>query len=295
MGLSDSTTEFLAEQTSVREKPRISTRNLRVFVACYESGSVTDAADSLFISQSAASRSLSSFEQKLDTTLFDRTAHGLQPTEAADEIFDACSKALEALDEAIAHIVNRREQRVLNVGVVHDLLTLTAPVVRDFAHDHSMGHLALHDANTLVNQVRVGTIDLALIASLREQLPADLVATPMRSMQFALFRPAEGYRADIVALPPEGTWERATLRALLGDLHPGPSFEAAGGATTKRLVREGFSAYLPLCCGEDLEDVQIVEPIFDIQVYAITRDALSNNPDADRFAQIFSATIDHET
>lgn len=58
-------------------------RQLRYFVAIFEHGSISRAAEHLRISQPALTRQLHQFERALNTTLFERVPTGVSPTPAA--------------------------------------------------------------------------------------------------------------------------------------------------------------------------------------------------------------------
>ena len=62
---------------------------LKTFHAAAEYGSLTAAADSLKISQSAVSRQITALEQDLDVSLFHRHARGLTLTEQGHILFKA--------------------------------------------------------------------------------------------------------------------------------------------------------------------------------------------------------------
>lgn len=85
-------------------------RHIRAFLAVMESGGVTKAADSLYIAQSAITRSIKSLESTLGVPLFERKANGMLPTvfgntllfraqRAATELKDAKAKLLPILKE----------------------------------------------------------------------------------------------------------------------------------------------------------------------------------------------------
>lgn len=62
-----------------------SIRQLEAFALVYELGTISKAAERMYISQSAVSVMLRQLETTLDTKLFDRTTRSLQPTAAAKE------------------------------------------------------------------------------------------------------------------------------------------------------------------------------------------------------------------
>ncbi len=73
----------------------------RVFYTVAKCGSLTRAADELFISQPAVSQAIKQLESQLGTTLFNRTHRGMELSEqGGKEIFGIVEKALAELDSA---------------------------------------------------------------------------------------------------------------------------------------------------------------------------------------------------
>ena len=73
----------------------------RVFYAVAKCGSLTRAADELFISQPAVSQAIKQLEGQLGCSLFNRTHRGMELSEqGGKQIFDIVEKALRELDEA---------------------------------------------------------------------------------------------------------------------------------------------------------------------------------------------------
>ena len=69
---------------------------LTVFVAIYELGTVSGAADHLALSQSATSHALSRLREACRDDLFVRTRQGLSPTPVANEMYPAIKQALDS-------------------------------------------------------------------------------------------------------------------------------------------------------------------------------------------------------
>ena len=73
----------------------------RVFYTVAKSGSLTKAAEELYISQPAVSRSIKQLETQLGITLFTRTHRGMQLSANGGElIFNEVEKALNLLSDA---------------------------------------------------------------------------------------------------------------------------------------------------------------------------------------------------
>lgn len=73
----------------------------RVFYKVAKCGSLTKAAEELYISQPAVSQSIKQLESQLNTTLFNRTHKGMElSVHGGEQIIKNVEKALELLDEA---------------------------------------------------------------------------------------------------------------------------------------------------------------------------------------------------
>ncbi len=83
---------------------------LRIFHAVAEAGSLTRAADTLRLSQSAMSRQISALEETLSTTLFHRHARGLLLTEQGELLFAATIAICSRLDSAVARLRDSQDK-----------------------------------------------------------------------------------------------------------------------------------------------------------------------------------------
>ena len=78
-------------------------RHIEVFYAVYSSGSVTQAAEVLNVSQPSVSKVLAHAEQQLGYRLFDRVKGKLVPTPEADQLFTHVSEVNDSL-ESMRHV-----------------------------------------------------------------------------------------------------------------------------------------------------------------------------------------------
>lgn len=62
------------------------------FVSVYESGSISQAAEAIFLSQQAVSHSLRELEKKLGGALFERSSSGVAPTRLGETLYDDARK-----------------------------------------------------------------------------------------------------------------------------------------------------------------------------------------------------------
>lgn len=75
---------------------------LRTFTLLYETGSVTETANNLNVTQPAVSHALARLRKQLNDTLFLRTADGLSPTDTARRLYPEVRQGLEVIDAAVA-------------------------------------------------------------------------------------------------------------------------------------------------------------------------------------------------
>ncbi|EFH11531.1 LysR family transcriptional regulator, partial [Teichococcus cervicalis] len=93
-----------------------SLRQLRALVAAAETGSFSQAALRLHVSQPALTLQIRELEQGLGVTLFDRTARGARPTRAGLALAHSFQRVLADLD---AVVDSARDEAARRAGVVH--------------------------------------------------------------------------------------------------------------------------------------------------------------------------------
>lgn len=67
---------------------------IRTFVTLYEAGSVTLAAERLFVTQPSVSYALARLRELFDDALFTRTRDGIQPTFVAEQLYGTFRESL---------------------------------------------------------------------------------------------------------------------------------------------------------------------------------------------------------
>lgn len=88
--------------SSLKDLPSV--RQLRAFMAVYETGNMSAAADLLALTQPAVTLLLRELEHKLGVRLFDRTTRTLQRTEAAPEAYAYAERVMADLNEMSASL-----------------------------------------------------------------------------------------------------------------------------------------------------------------------------------------------
>jgi len=97
-------------------------REMEVFIAIVDRGSVTGASEKLGMSAPAVSRALASLEARLGAQLMTRTTRSIRPTGVGVAYLDTCRKVLDTITDAEAHIAVEQNNPVGS-------LTVTAPVL----------------------------------------------------------------------------------------------------------------------------------------------------------------------
>lgn len=92
---------------------------LTTFISVAESGSFTKAAEALFITPPAVMKQINSLENRLGITLFDRSNHGLQLTDAGKSFFQDAKYIIDYSNRAIEKakdIDNQDKQQSIRIG-----------------------------------------------------------------------------------------------------------------------------------------------------------------------------------
>lgn len=82
--------------------PKVDLNLIKIFLAIYETGSVSGAAKRVHLTQPSISYSLSRLRSLLNDPLFHRTRDGMQPTFAADKLYETFRSSLMNIELAIA-------------------------------------------------------------------------------------------------------------------------------------------------------------------------------------------------
>lgn len=89
----------------------------RTFKAIYKTGTLTGAAEALFISQPGVSLHLSSLEAYVGYKLFDRTGRKMIPTERGKVLFNALSDPMAKLEEIEKNFQRSTEKQTPTIGI----------------------------------------------------------------------------------------------------------------------------------------------------------------------------------
>lgn len=100
--------------------PRLDLNLVRVFIAIYETGSLTLASERLFITQPTVSYSLGKLREALNDQLFVRTRDGMVPTACATQTYERFSNGMAEIDRAVeqtSRFVPERSDRRFRIAM----------------------------------------------------------------------------------------------------------------------------------------------------------------------------------
>lgn len=143
-------------------------RQLRYFLAIYEERSVSRAAATVNIAQSAMSLHLSRLEQELLTELFIRQPRGMIPTASGERLSQHARSILRALDAARDDIqqAGRGVSGDISVGMGHSVMkTIGVAFMTRIVTDHPLVGLSISESLSFPTLTKVlrAEVDLAVI------------------------------------------------------------------------------------------------------------------------------------
>lgn len=154
-------------------KPDISLTQLRYFIAAAEQGSMTWAADELFVAQSAISTSIANLERSLGVQLLiRRRAKGLQLTTQGVEFLQRSRGILAALDDAVSALRPENTAGRVNVGCFRTLAPFYLPSIVS-ALEEAHPELQLDVTELLADGVNDALHDQAIEVALTYDLGLD--------------------------------------------------------------------------------------------------------------------------
>ncbi|MEV5968292.1 LysR family transcriptional regulator [Kribbella sp. NPDC051952] len=137
-------------------------RQLRGLVAVVDSGTFTDAAIELGVSQAAVSRGLMALERELGVRLLHRTSRSVMPTTAGVRVLARARQVLAEVDELVSEATSGHTR--LRLGHAWSALgRLTTEFQRRWAAEHPGIELQLIRTNTATGGLAEGLCDLAVV------------------------------------------------------------------------------------------------------------------------------------
>ena len=176
-------------------------KQLRAFCAVAKSGKMTEAAETLFLSQPSISLQISALERELDTVLFERHGPRINMTREGQELYELARPLVEALETLNARFT-RRMKGDLDSGEVivaageSTIIYLLPRLVKRFREMYPNIHLQLRNVTGRdgLAMIRDDEVDFAIGSML--DVPSDISYQPVYSFDPALIVPVGHALAD---------------------------------------------------------------------------------------------------
>ena len=239
---------------------------LLAFRTVVDSGSITAAAEQLGQTVSGISRALGRLEEKLDTTLLNRTTRRLVLTEEGHAFLQRARAILASVDEAEEHMAQRRQQptgRLRVNAALPYMLHVVVPLVPAFRQQFPQIELELNTNDLVIDLLEQDTDVAIRIGPLRD---STLHARPLgshglRVLASPAYLKAHGRPTQVDQLAKHSLLGFAQpvslnhwpLRGLHGDsLQITPALHASSGETLRQLALAGAG----IVCLADFMTVQ---------------------------------------
>ncbi|MCM2356417.1 MAG: LysR family transcriptional regulator, partial [Arenimonas sp.] len=168
---------------------------LRAFCQVARLGSISRAAEALYLSQPAVTLQLQALERELGVRLLERVGRRLVPTREGDLLYEMARPLVEGLDNLAAGF--REQVRGLDAGELHvaagssTILYLLPGIVDAFRQRHPDVRLSLHNVTGAsgLDLLRSDAVDLAVGSML--DVPADLTYAPVYRFEPMLITPPD--------------------------------------------------------------------------------------------------------
>lgn len=166
---------------------------LRAFCQVVRLGSVSRAAEALFVSQPAISLQLQALEREYGSHLFERSGRRLSPTREGQLLFEMAQPLVEGVDGLAASFrdkVSGLDAGELNIAANSSTILYLLPRIVDaFRRAHPDVRLTLHNAISAdgTDLLREDAVDLAVGSML--DVPADLSYEPVYRFEPMLITP----------------------------------------------------------------------------------------------------------
>lgn len=284
----------------------ITLRQLRAFIAVSDTGSFTEAARQLHLTQSALSVLVRELESELGVRMFDRHTRSVVPTEVGRDLYPHARRVLGDLAEAEASVSALRDKKRGQLRVAAPQLmacTLMPQVIAVFTARYPDVQVTLVDTlpEQLLGLVQSSQVALAVGP---DAGPATDVArrTVQRDVQRLVCRPdhplakRRKVRWDELQtqafIAPTRDFMKRLLPQLLALPQPvalRPTYELSYITTALGMVAAGLgitacpSYAAPLIAAHGLKSVPLVEPVFHREVCVYQRAGASLSPAAEAF------------
>ena len=290
-------------------------RKIRFFVAAYETGSITRAAEREHIAQPALTVHIQQLEDELQVKLFERSAHGVNPTPAGKHFYGICQDLLRRLAsvgeemQAFSGEVAGSITAGIMPSICHGPL---APVLARYtaAYPNVAVRIVEGLSGTLAEWVMSGEVDFAICnrpaatpgLALRLVVTDRLVLVSAPNSTRLPFAPCKlGDVTDLkLVLPSPNHFLRHTLDHHInrGDFRPVTTLEIDGQSATLQFVAHSdWSTILPTVAlinefGSSRFTINPIEdPVLSTELYELRSPRRTLNAASERFIAMLEAQL----
>lgn len=258
---------------------------MRYFSAACHLGGITQAAESLHVSQPAVTAAIQALEQELGVLLLSRGKRSVSPTPDGELFLRRCDGILAEVDSLSADFQElSRRHNTISVGIPPMVGVFLFPqIFAEFTCGHPEIHMKLTEvgSETAREMVKRGELELAIIA-MGETLPASLDTQPLiqTQMMFCVgkdnplarkeFVTLEEAAAEPLILFTSGYYHQALLQSRFrgAGLTPNVLFHSDQLLTIKSFLRKGLAGAFLL--------PQVIEPNEPIAALPVREPLLLN-------------------
>lgn len=283
-------------------------KQLRAFCHAAQTGSISEAAERVFLSQPTVSLQVQALERELNTVLFERRGPKIRLTPEGDILYRLAQPLVEGMDklhETFAAYCGKLESGELNIAAGESTILYILPEpIRRFAEAYPGIGLKLHNVTGRdgLAMLRADEVDFAVGSML--DVPDDITYRPVVTYAPTLVTPQDHplagkdrvTLADIspygLILPPRhlSTWGMVDLVFTQNNASYHVKLEAGGWEVIKKYVELGLgiSIVTDVCLTGDEKVARIpLDEYFPTRSYGIVlRRGKFLSPQAKRFLEI---------
>lgn len=159
--------------------------NYVIFYTVVKAGNISKAANQLYISQPAISKSISKLEAELGTALFARSSKGVTLTEEGQVLYEYVERAFDSLNMGEENLKNYKELGIghIRIGVSTSLCKhILLDYLKDFIKENPNIKFSI-DCHSTLNTIKLlknDDIDIGLICN--TELPKGIVYSPVKEI-----------------------------------------------------------------------------------------------------------------
>ncbi len=141
-------------------------RNLQIFVAVAESGSMVKAAKQLYMTQPSISQSISELEKTYNVNLFERRNKSLVLTQTGDKFLKYAKKTIMLAQETEDFLKQQSTHPQISVGATPTIgACFMSSIVRRLqdTNPNLIQHVCIANSSTILGRILEGKTDIALV------------------------------------------------------------------------------------------------------------------------------------